>query len=60
MAILLYAGVGMGIAVPVVLALSRTFRYYAKLTGWYLGITLTGLIFIPFMALRPRHPGNLV
>lgn len=60
MTVLLYAGVGLGIAVPVVLALSRTVRYYAKLTGWYLGITITGLLFIPFMALRPRHPSNLV
>ncbi|KAE8750175.1 hypothetical protein FOCC_FOCC002981 [Frankliniella occidentalis] len=60
MAILLYAGVGLGIAVPLVFALSRTVRYYAKLTFWYLGITVTGLLFIPLMALRPRHPHNLV
>lgn len=60
MAILLYAGVGLGIAVPVVFALSRTVRYYAKLTGWYLGVTITGLLFIPLMAFRPRHPHNLV
>lgn len=60
MAILIYAGVGLGIVVPVMFALSRTVRYYAKLTAWYLGITITGLVFIPFMALRPRHPHNLV